>query len=525
MSQFTTVVILGAIVGALVGALGGAMKKGQRSGAMQPATDQNSAPTSGRPASAPVNRGLVLVHIVTLLAVLNLLGFAIIKLTGPLSLFTIALLGTALLIVGYFIIGLLVKRSSRRNHLGYVALGATVGSVVVNAAVRGAVPSLDAIVHGLIFALFQNFLALGIGRGLLFLVSRKGAEQGLPPADTGSSMPPPSYPMAPGYPPPPMNPYPHYTPPAPQPGTQEPPLPYGAPQQLPSYPPSGYPPDAPGPYGGYTPPSGYGQPEGYSQPMWPGGYPPAAPIAPASYRLAQPPQKSRTGLIIGLVVGAVELVIFGACMLALDLPALATNPNSPVTVSGSTSVTATATDTATTVPSSTPTPTVIYQEPFTSGADGWPNDVGHCYWKDGAYHAAAGSECLAPIGDQTSFDLTVDVRQLSGNTYVLYGLVFAHNSSFYYEFSADGHGDWVLFSCDANSCGALVESHSIAFRGGLNATNKLEVKVAGTNFQFLINGSWESSFNDAKYTSGKVGIFTGNLSESAFNNFLVTRPG
>ncbi len=63
-------------------------------------------------------------------------------------------------------------------------------------------PSLDAIVLGLIFAFFQNFLALGIGRGLLFLVSRKGAEQGLPPADTGSSIPPPSYPMAPGYPPP-----------------------------------------------------------------------------------------------------------------------------------------------------------------------------------------------------------------------------------------------------------------------------------------------------------------------------------
>src|SRR5215469_6650360 len=202
MSQFdfTTVVVASAIGGALAGALWGAMKKGRRSGAMQPATDQNSAPTSGRPASAPVNRGLVLVHIVALLAVLNLLGFAISKVTGPLSPFTIALLGTALLIVGYFIIGLLVERSSRRNHLGYVALGATVGSVVVNAAVRGAVPSLDAIVLGLIFAFFQNFLALGIGRGLLFLVSRKGAEQGLPPADTGSSIPPPSYPMAPDYP-------------------------------------------------------------------------------------------------------------------------------------------------------------------------------------------------------------------------------------------------------------------------------------------------------------------------------------
>jgi len=204
MSQFdfTTVVVASAIGGALAGALWGAMKKGRRSGAMQPATDQNSAPTSGRPARAPVNRGLVLVHIVTLLAVLNVLVFAISKVTGPLSLFTIALLGTALLIVGYFIIGLLVKRSSRRDHLGYVALGATVGSVVVNAAVRGAVPSLHAIVLGLIFAFFQNFLALGIGRGLLFLVSRKGAEQGLPPADTGSSIPPPSYPMAPGYPPP-----------------------------------------------------------------------------------------------------------------------------------------------------------------------------------------------------------------------------------------------------------------------------------------------------------------------------------
>src|SRR5258708_15793995 len=188
MSQFdfTTVVVASAIGGALAGALWGAMKKGRRSGAMQPATDQNSAPTSGRPASARVNRRLVLVHIVTLLAVLNLLGFAIIKVTGPLSLFTIALLGTALLIVGYFIIGLLVKRSSRRDHLGYVALGATVGSVVVNSAVRGGLPSLDAIGAGLIFAFFHTFLALGIGRGLFFLVSPQGAAQGAPPTDSRS---------------------------------------------------------------------------------------------------------------------------------------------------------------------------------------------------------------------------------------------------------------------------------------------------------------------------------------------------
>src|SRR5260370_3392843 len=138
MSQFdfTTVVVAGGIGGALAGALWGAMKKGRRSGAMQSATDQNSAPTSGRPASAPVNRGLVLVHIVTLLAVLNLLGFAIIKVTGPLSLFTIALLGTALLIVGYFIIGLLVKRSSRRDPLGHLAPGGTFCSLVVKTAVR-----------------------------------------------------------------------------------------------------------------------------------------------------------------------------------------------------------------------------------------------------------------------------------------------------------------------------------------------------------------------------------------------------
>src|SRR5258707_4092019 len=91
-------------------------------------------------------------------------------------------------------------------------------------------------------------------------------------------------------------------------------------------------------------------------------------------------------------------------------------------------------ETATAVPTPPHWQTVVYQEPFTAAAAGWPNDVGHCYWKDGAYHAAAGSTCYAPIGKQTSFDLTVDVKQLSGDTKVPHGLVVALDDfNNYYE--------------------------------------------------------------------------------------------
>ncbi|MFY1635405.1 LppU/SCO3897 family protein [Solwaraspora sp. WMMB335] len=157
----------------------------------------------------------------------------------------------------------------------------------------------------------------------------------------------PAYPPSPGYPP--SSPYPppgEYPPGAgypPPPGAQpvsgggypDPTTPY------PTYQPTSgggsYPPASGG--GSYPPPAGAG---GYPPPGWgppppgmPGGPPMGMPGAPA-------PKKSRTGLIIGLVVGAVVLLLLCGCGLvaffafaddgsdfASDGPSASASPDTP----------------------------------------------------------------------------------------------------------------------------------------------------------------------------------------------------
>ncbi|MER8186322.1 hypothetical protein [Kitasatospora sp. NPDC094015] len=93
---------------------------------------------------------------------------------------------------------------------------------------------------------------------------------------------------------------------APQPGYGQPPQ-YGAPAPQPGY---GYPQQPPAPQYG-APQAGYQQPgypnAGHQQPQYGGGYPPPPP----------PPRKGNTGLVVGLVIGA--LVLVGGGLVAMNL--------------------------------------------------------------------------------------------------------------------------------------------------------------------------------------------------------------
>ncbi|MFV2017452.1 LppU/SCO3897 family protein [Micromonospora sp. LOL_023] len=126
-------------------------------------------------------------------------------------------------------------------------------------------------------------------------------QPGYPPP--GQAFPPP-----PGYPSP--GEYPAgggYPPPGAQPvsggGYPDPTTPYQSPYQPGGQP--GFPPPTSG-GGGYPPPPGSGG--GYPPPPPPGWGPP-----PPGMPGGQPPKKSRVGLIIGLVIGAVVLLVLCGC--------------------------------------------------------------------------------------------------------------------------------------------------------------------------------------------------------------------
>ena len=330
-----------------------------------------------------------------------------------------------------------------------------------------------------------------------------------PRSDQGT--PPPGY-----EPTSPTNPYGQY-------GSYAPPSGYGQPA-----PPSGY--GQPyGPYGSYAPPSGYGQPappSGYGQygqyappsyPLQPGYPPPGYPQQP----FAPPPQrKSRTGLIVGIVVAVVVVLV--ACT-GGTLLALRSLAQSPTTTLDPTATLPSATATSAATP--TVAGTVLYQNTFASEDNGWKDDQINCFLKDDGYHVANNYSCYAPVGVQTDVNVSVAVRQVSGPTTWPYGIMFRlDNAGNDYQFMIDSNSKWVFVKCTADKCAAAVDyTHNAAIHGGLNTSNTLELHARGSHFDFFVNGTKVGGFDDSTYPSGEIGLAAGSNVECAFTNLVITR--
>lgn len=316
--------------------------------------------------------------------------------------------------------------------------------------------------------------------------------------------------------PPPYNPYGQY-------GGYAPPSGYGQPA-----PPSGYgQPAPPSGYGQPAPPSGYGQPYGYGQaappsyPMTPGyapsGYP-QGPMAPLPER-----KKSRTGLIVGIVVAVV--VLLAACG-GGTVWAVRTLGQSAITnLSGTPTVSASSTQTTTSA-TATPNETAIYGESFASNADGWAQDPGSCFLDKDGYHIKDGYICYAPIGDQSDVSISVTVQQVKGPTTWPYGIVFRDTADHAdYQFMIDSNSKWVFFKCSSDNCANTIDyTGNSSIHGGLHTTNTLKVTAVGSHFEFFVNDTRVGTFDDSAYTSGGVGIGVGNNVEAVFTDFIVSRP-
>lgn len=125
--------------------------------------------------------------------------------------------------------------------------------------------------------------------------------------------PPAGYPPA-GYPPPGYPPGPHGAPP---------------PGYAPTPPQGAYAP-GPSPQGGYDPRAGYGQAGGYQS--QPGGYGPQGPGGGYRGAPGQPPRKKSSALILGIVAGAlVLLVALGGIVMALTRGGGSDQPSSSIT--------------------------------------------------------------------------------------------------------------------------------------------------------------------------------------------------
>jgi hypothetical protein len=349
-------------------------------------------------------------------------------------------------------------------------------------------------------------------------------------ADSGS-MPPtaaggyeaPLFPSAP----PPGAAYPQYSP-APQP--QQPPtyppyLPYGQPAapSMPIYPPAGYPTGYPQfappsvPLSGqYRQPAGpsvpyYGQPAGpsvpyYGQPAGPSMpyYGPGMP-APWAVPLA-PAQKSRTGLIVGLLVALLVVVAGGGTAAVLVL----SHGGSPFGSPGTTA---------------TPPQTIVYSSSLTGSVADWPSGQGCSPQSDG-FHITASIACYPHASDAGDARITVIAKQASGDTTSFYGIAFRRSGTGNnYVFRVDSNGDWSFGKGVSGTITPLQDSTpNAAIHTGLDTTNLLEVAAKGSHFDFLVNGVTVGSADDSTYSSGKFGLVGQDGAEAVFTDYRVTIP-
>ncbi|MGO8946221.1 MAG: hypothetical protein ACLQUY_00875 [Ktedonobacterales bacterium] len=229
-----------------------------------------------------------------------------------------------------------------------------------------------------------------------------------------------------------------------------------------------------------------------------------------------------------LIVGALSLVVIAALLLGAGLlwrgslradreqVSTAPTPSGKAHTGG----------VAVTTPTPTPFPgTVLYHSSLEGTAGGWVNDS-HCSYKADGYHISGAYLCYAPVTQQSDVDITVTVKQLSGPYSLLYGIVFrASGNGNYYLFGIDGNGKWTFAKLSNSRSSYLIQPKtSTAIKGTLNQSNTLQVKAAGSHFEFFVNGVQIGQAEDSAYSSGLIGLTSEGGVEVVYANISVVKP-
>ena len=131
-----------------------------------PTSFESQAPIPAAPLSVgTINYGAILRHIGILQFILNIIGFIVGYSMGASGatqesiLVSVILIGTIVLIAGFFWSGLTVEKSLRWKHLALVAVGVGITTLVVNSIILQQPITL----LGIGFAILQNSVSMAIG--------------------------------------------------------------------------------------------------------------------------------------------------------------------------------------------------------------------------------------------------------------------------------------------------------------------------------------------------------------------------
>lgn len=347
---------------------------------------------------------------------------------------------------------------------------------------------------------------------------------------------PPSQPLA-GYPPAPP-----YAPYAPYPGA---PMYAGgyAPPSMPLYPDGSSAPGAPA-YGPYAPPSMPLAPENTMPPGTP-GYPPYPPYPPyPSYIGSQmpsmpllypqnggqpplePPRHKRASWVTAIALTGIALVLLAVGGIGFVVyQEGASTPRSFTTNTAPTNSSPTLSPTTAPAATATPPPSnIVFQDSLQGANQGWASDS-NCAPNSDGYHVKGSYICYAPATIPADAVYTVTVKALSGGSDYSYGMAFRRSGQGNYDFfGVDIRGDWTAGKAQGDKYTALADyTVNAAIHTGTNTVNTLQVRVTGSHFVFLVNGTQVGAVDDGTYTQGGFGLAGAPSSEVVFTNLEIDR--
>jgi hypothetical protein len=176
----------------------------------------------------------------------------------------------------------------------------------------------------------------------------------------------------------------------------------------------------------------------------------------------------------------------------------------------------------------TPANNLIFSDGLTSNANGWANDQ-HCFFRTDGYHVKGDGnpwECFAPTNVPSDFTAQVRVKQVSGSSNDGYGIVFRRASQGNeYLFLIDAIGHWSIQKCSGSTCSIM--SDWATSRGlilpGLNKENVIKMEASGSHFVFFANGKQIGQINDTTFTSGDLGLTSGESNEVVYTDLVINQ--
>jgi hypothetical protein len=172
---------------------------------------------------------------------------------------------------------------------------------------------------------------------------------------------------------------------------------------------------------------------------------------------------------------------------------------------------------------------VIYQNSLRTPSDLWPQ-TRSCKFEADGYHLLGLTNCPPPVFQQSSFNISVDVKNLNdgsqsfGDFHGFGFLLFSSSANSGYRYIINSTQEWFVSKIGENDIQSVDSGTNDAILPGVNAINRLEIHASSGHFNLYANGTLLGQVDDTAFSNVLLALSnSGDGSEVVFTNIKVIR--